>query len=322
VSKADLLSPTELRQTTVYAERQLATRANLKLLAHPVSVLGQSANLCDQWLERELMPLVESHREQAAAALKRKVGALREAVIKALEARLGVGRQAGPPASTPSDQETITALRKADAFLEAAQRESQPVLDGVSSLSNELLDLITAGLAVSWTSPGVINTGEAVSTAINRVLTSQVVKLTEVLSAARLELSRTLKLADEAVLGAGGGPEALPMPAGAPIPDLTPLLDRLNLNRPRFLSKLGKRLIRGHLRQQLERQVEPAMTKLLGRYGRRLREWFGRSIVELRDAFAARAGIYRAQLEARGSPARIAETRTELEANLRILQNW
>ncbi len=322
VSKADLLSPTDLRQTTDYVERQLAIQANLQLRAHPVSVLGQSAALCDEWLEKELMPLVESHREQAKAALKRKVGALREAVIKVLAARLDRGREAGPPTPAVRDQEAIMALRKADAFLEAAQRNSEPILDGVSSLSNDLLDAAAADLAANWTSPEVIDTARAVSAVANRVLTSQVVKLAEVLSSARLELSQTLKLAHEAVLGAGGGPETLPMPAGAPIPGLTPLIDRLNLKRPALLSKLGKRLIRRHIRQQLETELEPAMTELLSRYRRQLREWFGKSMVELRDGFASRAGIYRAQLEGRASPAGIVETRTDLEATLSTLQNW
>jgi hypothetical protein len=114
----------------------------------------------------------------------------------------------------------------------------------------------------------------------------------------------------------------LPTPAGAPIPDLTPLIDRFNLNRPRLLSKLGKRLIRGHIRQQLEKEVEPAMTELLDRYRRQLRGWFGKSMVELRDRFAARAGIYRAQLEGRQSPAEPAATKLDLEADLLVLQNW
>ncbi len=87
VSKADLLGDVERRQTAEYVQRQLATQANLNLPVYLVSVLGESAVLCNEWLEKELMPLVEAHREQAAAALKRKVGGLREAVIKILESR-------------------------------------------------------------------------------------------------------------------------------------------------------------------------------------------------------------------------------------------
>ena len=112
------------------------------------------------------------------------------------------------------------------------------------------------------------------------------------------------------------------MPAGAPIPGLTPLIDRLNLNRPALLSKLGKRLIHRHIRQQLETELEPAMTELLSRYRRQLREWFGKSMVELRDGFAARADVYRAQLEGRASPAGPAAAKADLEADLLVLQNW
>jgi GTP-binding protein EngB required for normal cell division len=322
VSKADLLSPTELRQTTDYVERQLATQANLGLRAHPVSVLGQSAALCDGWLEQELMPLVDSHREQAGAALKRKVGALREAVIKVLEARLGRGQDQGRPASAPSDQEAITALRKADAFLETAQRNSEPILDGLSSLSHEILDAVAADLAANWTSPGATGAGKAFSTVANSVLTSQVLKLVENFSSARLELAKALKLADEAVLGANGNPEALPTPAEAPTPDLNALTEGLFVSRPVLLSMLGKRLLRRHIRRQLETEAGPAMTDLLNRYRRRLRQWFRESMAELRDSFAGRAGVYRAQLEERGAPTGIVGTRTDLEADLRALQNW
>jgi len=239
-----------------------------------------------------------------------------------LESRLGRGREAGPPTPAVRDQEAITALRKADAFLEAAQRDSEPILDGVSSQSNDLLDRVASELATSWTSSEETDTSKVVSAAVNCFLTSQVVKLADFLSSARMELSKTLGLAHEAVLGDGDTSESLPTPAGAPVPDLTLLIDRLNLNRPVLLSKLGKRLIRGHIRHQLETEIEIPMTELLSRYRRELRDWFGKSMLELRDSFAARAGIYRAQLEGRESPPGTEATKVDLEADLVVLQNW
>jgi GTP-binding protein EngB required for normal cell division len=120
VSKADLLGNVERRQTAEYVQRQLATQANLNLPVRLVSVLGESAVLCNEWLTKELMPLVEAHREQAAAALKRKVGGLREAVIKVLESRLHRGTQMSAGLSGRRVEEAVAALRKADALLEAA----------------------------------------------------------------------------------------------------------------------------------------------------------------------------------------------------------
>ncbi|HXP61071.1 MAG TPA: dynamin family protein [Dongiaceae bacterium] len=322
VSKADLLSPTELRQTTDYVERQLAAQANLKLRAHPVSVLGPSAALCNEWLEQELRPLVESHREQAAAALKRKIGALREAIVRVLQTRLGRAEGARLPASPPSDEEAIAALRKAEACLETARRNSEPVLDRFPSLSDEILEAVAADLAGTRASPEAADAGGTLRALAGRVLGSQVRRLVENLAAARLELAQALRLAHEAVPGASGQPEALPAPAEAPTPDLTPLTAGLILGRPVLLSLFGKGLIRRHLRRRLETEAGPAMRELLDGYRRKLREWYPTSLAELRDGFAACAAVYRAQLEQRGSPARIAETRTELEADLRALQDW
>ena len=65
-----------------------------------VSVMGAEARLCDEWFERELKPLLESHREQATASLKRKAGGLREAVLNTLKARLQ-GQVAGADSRLP-----------------------------------------------------------------------------------------------------------------------------------------------------------------------------------------------------------------------------
>jgi len=324
VSKADLLGAAERRQAGDYVERQLATQANLKLRAHLVSVLGESAALCDEWLERELMPLVESHREQAAAARKRKVGALREGVIKVLETRLRRDPEAAPPSVIRTAEEAIVALRRADAVVETAQRNSEPTLDGLSSLADEVLDAAAADLAANWTSGKGenIDAVKAFSTAFHRVLASQVMELAELLTSARIDLSKALQQAHEAAPGAKDSPETLPTPGGAPIPDLTPVTAHLVLKRPLVLSKLGARLVRRYLRRQLEAELGPAMAALLSRYQRQLREWFRGSVVELRDSFVARAGMYRAQLEGRNAPPAAAAASGQLEADLRVLQSW
>ena len=115
------------------------------------------------------------------------------------------------------------------------------------------------------------------------------------------------------------GHDAGRQPQRAGKPEL--ILERA-LSLPVLLSMLGRPLLRRHIRRQLETKAEAAMTDLLSRYRRRLREWFRESIVELRDSFAGRAGVYRAQLEERGSRAGIVGTRTDLEADSGALQNW
>ncbi len=69
-SKADLLRPAERQETLAYAQQQIKAQLGLEVPVRLVSVMGAEARLCDEWFERELKPLLESHREQAAASLK------------------------------------------------------------------------------------------------------------------------------------------------------------------------------------------------------------------------------------------------------------
>jgi GTP-binding protein EngB required for normal cell division len=197
VSKADLLGAAERRQASDYVERQLATQANLKLRAHLVSVLGESVALCDEWLEKELMPLVESHREQAAAARKRKVGALREAVITVLESRLQRSSQVTPAPSGQRVQEALAAVRKADALLEAAQQDGDAIVDGFSTLADDLIEAAAADLADFWLSAEgkSADMAKRISVSMHRVLAARVAKLVDQLSLIRSQLDQALQLA-------------------------------------------------------------------------------------------------------------------------------
>jgi GTP-binding protein EngB required for normal cell division len=324
VSKADLLRKAERQQTTQYVQRQLATQANLELPVHLVSVVGDHAALCDEWLEKQLMPPVEAHREQAAAVLKRKVGGLREAVIKVLESRLHPGPQTLPAPAGRRVEEAVTALRKADALVEAAQRNGGEIMDDISTLAAEVLTIAAADLAGLWASAEG-NTGDAFRTfsaAVNRVLAAQVSKLAELLASARSQIDQTLQLAHQLLPEIRDGSEKLPMSAGAPIPDLAILTQGLVLKRPTFLSSLGSGLVRRHARQRLQAQLDQPLPEFLGRYRAQLRAWFRQSAAELHEAFAARAGFYRARLEQRQTLPAHENSTTDLEADLRVLQHW
>ncbi len=324
VSKADLLGAAERRQTGDYVERQLSAQANLKLRAHFVSVLGESAALCDEWLEEELMPLVESRLEQAAAAQKRKVGALREAVIAVLESRLQRSSHVSPAPSGQCVQEALAAVRKADALLEAAQREGDAIVDGFSTLADDLIEAAAADLADFWLSAGGKSAAIAkgMSLSMHRVLAERVAKLVRQLSSMRWQLGQALQLAHQALRLAIDTSEQLPPPAGAPIADTEAFTQNLVLKRPVLLSSLGAAVLRRHTRSRLEQHLGETLPDLLNSYRRQVRQWFRQSLLELRDAFAARAGLLSAQLEARAATA-VAETDvTSVEADLRRLATY
>jgi GTP-binding protein EngB required for normal cell division len=322
VSKADLLGAAERRQAGDYVERQLATQANLKLRAHLVSVLGESAALCDEWLEKELMPLVESHREQAAAARKRKVGALRQAVISVLERRL----QSGPQIATSDDraEEALSALRQGEALLEATQREGEEIVDGFADLAGELIGFAGTSLARVWVSPEGKSADAAgtVLAAARRVLAAHVAELVELLATARSQLDRTLQLAHGVLPSPLDVPERLPLPAAAPVADTAALSQNLVLKRPVLVTALGKAVLRQHTRSRLAVQLGEKAHDLLSAYRPQVRQWFRQSLAELRKSFAAGAGFCRLQLERRESAAAAAADVSSLKADLRLLKEW
>jgi GTP-binding protein EngB required for normal cell division len=323
VSKADLLGAAERRQARDYVERQLATQANLKLRAHLVSVLGESAALCDEWLEKELMPLVESHREQAGAARKRKVGALREAVIAVLESRLQSSSQVSPAPSGQRVQEALTAVRKADALLEAAQRDGDAIGEGFSTLADDLIEGAAADLADLWLSAEgkSADMAKRISVSMQQVLAARVAKLVEQLSFTGLQLDQALQLAHQALGLAKDTSEQLQLPAGAPIADTAAFTQSLVLKRPVLLSSLGAAVLRRHIRSRLEQQLGETLPDLLNSYRRQVRQWFRQSLMELRAAFAARAGLLSAQLEERAATATTETDVTSVEADLRRLRD-
>ena len=149
-SKADLFRPAERQVTLAYAQQQLKAQLGLEVSVCLVSVLGAEARLCDEWFERELKPLLESHREQAAASLKRKAGGLREAVLNTLKARLH-GQVAGATAVSREQVAGATAmLRKADALVEAAESEAANLVYEVPALADALLTAAANEMAATW----------------------------------------------------------------------------------------------------------------------------------------------------------------------------
>src|SRR6516225_2544096 len=88
ISKADLFSPADRDQMISYVKANLRDQLRIEPPVHAVSVFGADAALCDRWFESELRPFLARHHELAIISQKRKIGALREAVIGALARRL------------------------------------------------------------------------------------------------------------------------------------------------------------------------------------------------------------------------------------------
>lgn len=125
LSKADLLAPADLARVKSYVEEEVARRLGHPLAAHPVSVVESHASLVDDWIGRELGPLLREHRQLAQASVRRKIGVLRQAVVATLEARLSRARGAGGR-DAPVPPRLETNLRHAAARFEQARLALEP----------------------------------------------------------------------------------------------------------------------------------------------------------------------------------------------------
>ncbi len=134
LSKADLLPEHDLRQINEYIQAQLKRELGISTQIHAVSSLPEYSPLLDQFFEQELYPRFDQARSLRAASVARKIGALRDSVIAALETSLGRQKRGREAAGALQAQEIERRLRRisgevgeqrselAQAFLEMGER--------------------------------------------------------------------------------------------------------------------------------------------------------------------------------------------------------
>jgi len=124
ISKADLFSASDQEQMIAYVKANLRSELRVEPPVHAVSIFGADAALCDRWFETELRPFLAEHQQLAIISQKRKIGALREAIIGRLERRLQVKPEMVSDKSGTPPEAATEALRNGDRNLERAQSES------------------------------------------------------------------------------------------------------------------------------------------------------------------------------------------------------
>ncbi|HTV75701.1 MAG TPA: dynamin family protein, partial [Candidatus Baltobacteraceae bacterium] len=237
VSKADLLTPPDRARTVEYIRQHLLSEVNLDLPVHLVSVVGAEARLCDEWFEHDLQPLLESHRETAAASLKRKIGGLREAVERTLQARIESARSPRPLASGEQLKNANEALRNAHVILEAAQRAGHEIPDEIRSLAGQIIEAAAEDIAAAWNRADgkSVNAANIFSTSLKRVVAAHGATSLDSLVKIRGQLVQTLQLAHRASRSARE-PEELPKAGGLPLVDPVSICRAVTLKKPLLLS--------------------------------------------------------------------------------------
>jgi GTP-binding protein EngB required for normal cell division len=98
LSKSDLLANGDLHRTISYIEAQLQHELGIAATVHAVSALNKYQVLLDQFFERELLPRFEQARFLREASITRKIGAMRDAIMAALDSNLHREKRGASPA--------------------------------------------------------------------------------------------------------------------------------------------------------------------------------------------------------------------------------
>ena len=319
LSKADLLTPEERETAVAYVRRQLQEQAQLDLPVHLVSVRGEDATLCDGWSKNELQPVLARHKELAAAALKRKIGGLREAVAGALQRRLDTPSDAELPEARPHRDAALQALRDADTLLEAAEPNARDAARDLTALVALILDGVAQRLADAHNG-AYADTAAIFTTVASQQINNATSPLCQQLDQLRSHLADALQSADGASARSAQIFDELPALTGLPGVDLAPVLVGLNVLTPPLPVRWNAGLRRRWLRGQLSEQAANQLGEALDRYGQRLRHWARETVAELRDAFTARADVCRAQLAVTGEVTK--PNGAAIEEDLRRLDRW
>ena len=138
LSKADLLAPAERERAVAYMVDQLRQELNVEASVHPVSVMAGHGELLERWFASDIEPLYERHQEAARLSLRRKIGALREAVQASLRVRLdrrGPAVELNPAAVEEAEAD----LRRAAGVFGPTARRCEDLAEGIRALGPQIL---------------------------------------------------------------------------------------------------------------------------------------------------------------------------------------
>jgi len=297
LSKADLLSAEDRERSAQYVSRQFSSQLGLDVSVYAVSTRGEHAGLLDEWFKREIQPLCERHQELAQQSIRRKIGALRDAVEAALNVKLEITEE-GPKKDREHLKAAETQLRSATGKFEEVNTWSLRASDEIRQVGWIALSRAAGEVADNWLSKDA--KANDVQEVVLRNLTGTAAEganqiFNKIRGLAR-DLSNALATV-ASVLDAKDRPGHEDLTCFVKeLPRFDPGPAEITLRRD-FLAVLGKALTKRRIETKLLKQIGSSVDEAFQRYGKLLESWCRRTLSELHRQFDAHADAHRAQLE-------------------------
>lgn len=269
--------------------------------------------------ETELRAFLARHHELAVISQKRKIGALREAVIGVLARRLEASSEGPLAEHVTAPEDTTEALRNCERTLESAQGECFFLTRKITKMQRTIMDVATERIAAALIESDDVDARSIFGETLMQMIAEPVAATLRAIE----ETRETLANAMDAVTSASGrdAPEELPQPTGMPMIDVNEISQKIVIEKPRLISLLGKGPLAAHIQRKLDAKYDRALLAFLSLYANRLRRWMEQSINELRNAFTAFADMHRAHFEA-AATGLLSQDSSTIENDLRVLQTW
>ena len=293
LSKSDLLAANERAQSLAYVSQQITARLGLRLSVNPVSVQATHSNLLEDWLQREILPLCQRHRQAAQESLRRKMGVLRQGVENALRVRVQGSTRGGDETDLAGIDQR---LRNAVGRFADARKMSLEIAHEIEDFAGVALAAAAAHLVDQWNGHNSANGASLVRPTLTEMANSAASRVYGVLEDLARELSQTL----EATANDLGFPDSDGQQNLTGLLRDLPGVDLGNWEvhaAPGFLIKLSKHMAAKHVEDGLRDQIGDVVAKAFYNFGKLLDAWARRALSELQLYFDARADAYRAHLE-------------------------
>jgi hypothetical protein len=251
----------------------------------------------ERWLEEEILPLYDRHRELAQESVRRKIGTLRESVETALKVRLERPDNA-PSGENSSLRDVDAQLRHAAGRFEVARETCWNITDVIRSFGEAGLPAAASRILEHWRQDSHAGS-EIRSIVVDTLaqLAAEKARLAfDTLDALAQDLAQALQVAAKAL-------DLQDVPSEGELVSVLKEMPRMDFGtlaldlRPNIWINVWEGLAKHRIESRLRAQIGHTVAEAFSSYGRMLEAWTRRMLAELQRRFDAHADGYRAHLD-------------------------
>jgi GTP-binding protein EngB required for normal cell division len=320
LSKSDLMAEGDLHRAVAYIEQQLDRELGITIRVHAVSSVPAARVLLDHFFERELLPRFEEAQSLREASVARKIGALRDSVIAALDTTLDRGKREGSQPSVPPELEARLRLITGEIGELGTQLDHAWLELGESPQS--VIDR-SVDRAVAWVRSdpkrqiAALQLLEWIHDVVQGLLNPRLEQM-------RTAMERAIGVLQDVAKGLGN----IEAPSVQDVENILREVPRFELAAlPAETTAgrwkwLGDGVVRSAIRSSLLKSIGPMLKEELHLYGYALRQWSDQAIRKMEMAVNSYADAYRAQIHRISGFSDGTVDAAQLRSDLHLLRNW